>query len=79
MSEITEYQKVAALLSMDIQTMSMAVARHPDMAAAMFAKLEENRLRIINDVDYRELRYGASMVVFNIPVESPDLEESGEL
>jgi len=78
MSEISEFQKVAALLSMDIQTMSMAVANNPKFAVDMFAKLEENRLRVINDVDYRNMRYGASMVVLNIPIESPDLDESGE-
>ena len=74
-----EYQKVAALLSLDIQTMSMAVTNNPHLAVGMFEKLEANRQRLIRDVDWRDMRYAAAVNVFTVATGTPDAEESGEL
>ncbi len=74
-----EYQKVAALLSLDIQTMSMAVTNNPHLAVGMFEKLEANRQRLIRDVDWRDMRYAAAVNVFTVATGIPDAEESGEL
>ena len=73
---ITDYQKVAALLSLDIQVTAIAVANNPDMAAGLMEKLEERRLRVINDAEHRDMRYGAANTVFTVAAHS-DLEEGG--
>ena len=70
----SDYQKVAALLSMDIQTPAMAAASNPKLAGGLMEKLEERRLRIINDAEYRDMRYGASQTVLAVAAHS-DLEE----
>jgi hypothetical protein len=73
---ISDYQKVAALLSLDIQVTALAVANNPDMAAGLMEKLEERRLRVINDAEHRDMRYGAASMVFTVAAHS-DLEEGG--
>lgn len=74
-----DYQKVAALLSMDIQTHAMAAASHPKLAEGLMAKLEERRLLIINDDEYRDRRYAAATTVFNAKVTAVDaIRASGE-
>lgn len=74
---VTDYQKVAALLSLDIQVTALAIANNPDMAQGLMEKLEERRLRVINDPEHRDMRYGAALMVFEV-VAHGDLEESGE-
>ncbi len=74
----SDYQKVAALLSLDIQVFAMSVASNPKYAKDSMAELEKRRLRITNDVDYRNMRYGAATSTFEIAFNSPDIEESGE-
>jgi len=69
-----DYQKVAALLSMDIQTHAMAAASNPKLAAGLMAELEKKRLRVINDAEHRDMRYGAAQTVFTVAAHS-DLEE----
>lgn len=75
---VSDYQKVAALLSMDIQTHAMAAASNPKMASELMAALEERRLRLIADADWRDMRYGAAQTVFEVASHRPDIEESGE-
>jgi hypothetical protein len=65
-----DYQKVAALLSLDIQTTAMAVANNPDMAGGLMKLLEERRLRVINDAEHRDMRYGAACTVFTVAAHS---------
>lgn len=73
---VDDYQKVAALLSMDIQTHAMAAANNPKLAAGLMAELEKKRLRVINDAEHRDMRYGAAQLVFTVAAHS-DLDESG--
>lgn len=75
---VDEYQKVAALLSMDVQLCAMVVENDPEMAVEAMAELEKRRLRLINDVDWRDMRYAAAGKVFTIARGIPDAEESGE-
>ncbi len=74
----SDYQKVAALLSLDIQVFALSVVNNPHLAEESMAELEKRRLRIINDVDYRNMQYGASVDILTIAVDSPDIEESGQ-
>ena len=73
---VDDYQKVAALLSLDIQITATAVANNPDLAQGLMEKLEERRLRVINDPEHRDMRYGAACTVFTVAAHS-DLEEGG--
>ena len=73
-----DYQKVAALLSMDIQTHAMAAASHPKLAEGLMAKLEERRLLIINDDEYRDRRYDAATTVFDAKVAAFKILKGGE-
>ena len=75
---ITDYQKVAALLSMDVQLYAKVVANDPSMAVEAMADLEKRRLRLINDVDWRDMRYAAAGVVFSVVANGPNIDESGE-
>ncbi len=75
---ISDYQKVAALLSMDVQVYAKTVEANPEMAVEAMADLEKRRLRLINDVDWRDMRYAAAGVVFSVVANGPDTEESGE-
>ena len=61
-----ESDKIAALLSLDIQTTALAASQRPDLAAGLMARLEANRLRIIDDAEYRNTRFEASMMVFDV-------------
>jgi len=78
MSDVTDYQKVAALLSMDVEVYAKVVAHDPSMAVDAMAELEKRRLRLINDADWRDMRYAAAGAVFSVVANGPDLEESGE-
>jgi len=61
-----ESDKIAALLSLDIQTTALAASQRPNLAAGLMARLEQNRIRIIDDVEYRNTRFEASMMVFGV-------------
>jgi len=66
MSETTEYQKVAALLAMDIDTMLLTAEANPQIALGLFKKLKERKDLIINDKQVRDTRYYATARVFNL-------------
>jgi hypothetical protein len=46
------------------------------MAVGLMKLLEERRLRVINDAEHRDMRYGAASTVFTVAAHS-DLEEGG--
>ena len=66
MSEITEYQKVAALLAMDIDTMLLTAEANPQIALGLLKKLKERKDTLINDRQIRDVRYSATVSVFNL-------------
>ena len=66
MSEITEYQKVAALLAMDIDTMLVTAEANPQIALGLLKKLKERKDIIINDRQVRDVRYSATASIFNL-------------
>lgn len=70
MDEVSDYQKVAALLSLDIEITARAVRSNPHLAEGLVAKLEENRARLIDDPAWRDMRYGAANFVFNVAAAS---------
>lgn len=74
---VDEYQKVAALLSMDIQSHALAAANNPHMAQGLMEKLEEKRLLVTNDAEYRDRRYSAACSMFSVAVNRP-VEEGGK-
>jgi hypothetical protein len=78
MTEVSDYQKVAALLSMDVQIYAKVVANDPSMAVEVMADLEKRRLRLIEDADWRDMRYAAAGTIFNVVAHGADLDESGE-
>jgi len=78
MTEVSDYQKVAALLSMDVQIYAKVVANDPSMAVEAMADLEKRRLRLIEDADWRDMRYAAAGTIFNVVAHGADLDESGE-
>jgi len=66
LEKANEYQQVAALLSMDIKVLAKTVENNPEMAQQTIVELENRRQKIINDKEYREMRYNAMGVVHNI-------------
>ena len=66
MSSSDEYQQVAALLAMDVQTTYMAAKNHPEMALDLLEMLDMKREQLINDPKYREMRYNATRTVFAV-------------
>ena len=67
-----EYQQAAALFAMDAQIWAMLVRKfakenNTDLLMSLADDIEERRERIINDKEYREMRYNASAMVHSIP------------
>jgi len=69
MSEITEYQQVAALLAMDIDILAKVVENgewtKEDLEKLIF-RLKKNKDLLITDDAHREMRYNATSQVFNV-------------
>jgi hypothetical protein len=65
---VDEYQKVAALLCLDIDTVMVTAERHPDMALGLLKMLKERKDNMVNDPVIRDVRYSACCTVFNLPV-----------
>lgn len=68
MSEITEYQKVAALLCSDIDLMVSAAERRPDLALGLLKKLQTMKNDLISESKVRDSRYSASCAVLSLAV-----------
>ena len=61
-----QYQKVAAILNMDILTFGMAVKNNPEFALEAWEELEKRRQQVTEDEEYRDRRYNASTSVFSV-------------
>lgn len=66
-NEISEYQKVAALVCMDIETAAIAAANKPESAPALLRLLKEQKDKAINDKSSRDERYKAACLLFSLP------------
>jgi len=66
MTDIDEYQKVASLVCMDIDTVLQAAERKPDMALDLLRMLKDKKDAVVNDKQCRDMRYGATCTIFNI-------------
>ena len=64
MSEVTEYQKSAALMAADIELLFTCAENNPDMAFEFFKKLKGMRDNVVNDKKIRDRRYNAMASVF---------------
>ena len=64
MSEITEYQKSAALMAHDIEVLYSCAENNPDKALEFFKKLKEMRDDVISNTESRDRRYSAMANVF---------------
>jgi len=65
MPEITEYQKSAALLAGDIETLFTCAEQNPDKAFEFFKKLKSMRDDVISDEKIRNSRYEAMLSIFS--------------
>ncbi len=61
-----EYQMVASLLSMDVETMCTAAERDEKLALGLLQELKKRKDKLINDKKYREGRFNATQTIFNI-------------
>ena len=66
MSDISEYQKVAALVCMDIDIMAKAAERKPETAIEYLRKLKEMKDSVVSDGGCRDSRYAACQAVFAV-------------
>lgn len=69
MSEVTEYQQVAALLAMDIDILATVAednSHDANFLQAMIFRLKKNKDLLITDDKHREMRYNATAKVFNV-------------
>ena len=64
MKEITEYQKSAALMAGDIESMFELAEARPEQALEIFKRLKEMRDIIISDDKIRDSRYSAMVSIF---------------
>jgi len=69
MSDITEYQEVAAIVCMDIDILAK-VADNGEWTAeelkTFIIRLKKNKDQLISDDTHRKMRYNATSQVFNI-------------
>ena len=63
-TEVSEYQQVAALICMDIDVAVMAAINNPIMAIEFLEDLKTRKDKLINDAEYRNMRYSASVSLF---------------
>lgn len=63
--EISEYQKSAALMSMDIDTLSLAAESDPDLALDFMRRLKEMKENVIHDKATRDTRFRAASNLMN--------------
>ena len=64
MNEITEYQKVAALVCLDIDTIVKAAESKPELAMDFLLKLRGMKDKVVDDEKNRDTRYAACQSVF---------------
>lgn len=64
--EISEYQKSAAIMALDIKIFYEAAKRKPEMALELFEELNRRKERITTDKEYRDSRFSACCLLFSI-------------
>lgn len=62
--EITEYQKIAALLAQDIEIAFKASERAPELSDGLLKDLMDRRTKTISDKEYRDKRYSAAQSIY---------------
>ena len=70
MGEITEYQKVAALVCSDIDLMVSAAERNPAFALGLLKKLQAMKNDLIFNSETRDSRYSATCSVMSLAVKN---------
>ena len=70
-----QYQQAAALFAMDAQIWAMLVRRfakenNTQMLLDLADDIELRREKIINDEEYRNMRYNAAGIINSIPVDN---------
>ncbi len=65
-NDIDEYQKVAALVCMDIDIVLKTAEQNNDMALDLLRMLKEKKDNVVNDKKCRDSRYNAVSIVLNI-------------
>jgi len=68
--DVTDYQKVAALLASDVEVTALAVKNNPERAVRLVERLDLCRHRLINDPEWRDMRYEATKAVFTVAATS---------
>lgn len=63
---VDEYQKIAALLCLDIDTITTTAERNPDMALGLLQMLKERKDDMVNDPKIRDIRYSACCTIFTL-------------
>jgi hypothetical protein len=63
---VTEYQQVAALLCMDIDTWVETAENNPEMALDALRELKKRKDEMIGDENIREMRYNAACALFSL-------------
>ncbi len=71
-NKVTEYQQVAAILAMDINVLAGAAEfkkDDPEFLLGLINRLKEDKDKLINDPEAREMRYNSMCQIFSIPKE----------
>ena len=66
MDEISEYQKSAALMALDIKIFYESAKRKPEMALELFEELNCRKEKITTDKEYRDSRFSACIYLFSM-------------
>lgn len=63
-TEVSEHQKAAALMAMDIDLFYKCAEDHPDKALKFFEMLRDNALEVQTNEECRNMRYEATCRIF---------------
>jgi hypothetical protein len=66
MTDITEHQKIAALVCMDIDTIHAAAKKHPDKAMDFLDLLKAKKDDVVDTPSIRDTRYAATCDILTI-------------
>jgi len=72
MTQVTEHQKVAALVCMDIDTIYAAAKNHPDKAMDFLELLKAKKDDVVDTPSIRDSRYAATCNIFSIAVHNSE-------
>jgi len=66
MCDISDYQKVAALVCLDIDTVVKAAKAKPELAIDLLVMLKERKDDLVNIKKVRDGRYSATVNIFTL-------------